>query len=180
MKLQQYQKEAQRTCPDLGSEAINLAHMVLGICSENEEYTKACVISDSVGMQEEIIDQFWYIANYCTIRGFSLEEIYNDRSDFTQEEWEEEVSIYDVKLSKLQDYVKKYLAYGKKPNSDLEKDAIKGILFILDNDLSLNELNLEQGLQNNIDKLRVRFPDKFDTEKAINRNLDEERKELSK
>jgi hypothetical protein len=180
MNLKMYQQQAWRTCPDLGSEAINLAHMVLGICSEEEEYIKASVLADNVGIQEEIIDQFWYIANYCNIRNFNLEELYHNRSDFTQEEWEEEASIYSVKLSKLQDYVKKYLAYGKKPNIDLEMDAIKGILFILDNDIVLNDLDLKQGLQNNIDKLRVRFPDKFDTEKAINRNLDEERKELEK
>ena len=180
MKLKEYQQQAQRTCSDLGSEAINLAHMVLGICSEDEEYSKACVQFDNIGMQEEIIDKFWYIANYCNIRGFLLDELFEDRSNFFQEDWEQDCSIYEVQLSKLQDYVKKYLAYGKEPNPEKEVNAIKGILFVLDNELDFNELNLEQGLQNNIDKLRVRFPDKFTTENALNRNLDEERKQLEK
>ena len=40
------------------------------------------------------------------------------------------------------------------------------------------DTNIEQALQNNIDKLRVRYPDKFSEELAINRNLEMERKEL--
>lgn len=45
-----------------------------------------------------------------------------------------------------------------------------------------DELKLDwgTGLQNNIDKLKARFPDKFTSEKAINRDLETERKELEK
>lgn len=35
-------------------------------------------------------------------------------------------------------------------------------------------------LDNNISKLRVRFPDKFTSENALERDLDSERKELEK
>lgn len=38
----------------------------------------------------------------------------------------------------------------------------------------------EQLMTMNINKLTVRFPDKFDKEKALNRNLNAERKELEK
>lgn len=41
-------------------------------------------------------------------------------------------------------------------------------------------LNLEDQLDKTINKLKIRYPDKFTTENAINRNEDEERKELSK
>ena len=41
-------------------------------------------------------------------------------------------------------------------------------------------LDWETGLQNNIDKLKARFPEKFTSEKAINRDLKTERKELEK
>lgn len=39
-------------------------------------------------------------------------------------------------------------------------------------------LDWEQGLDNNIHKLQVRYPGKFSTENATNRNLEEERKAL--
>ena len=38
--------------------------------------------------------------------------------------------------------------------------------------------NYEKSLENNINKLKVRFPEKFTEENAINRNLEEERKQL--
>jgi NTP pyrophosphatase (non-canonical NTP hydrolase) len=180
MKLSQYQIEANRTCPDLGSEAINLAHMVLGICSEQEEALKALVEKDNVGIGEEIADTYWYIANYCSFRGYDLEDLHNNRFNVTIENWEEEVDLNSVYLSRLQDLVKKYLAYGKSINREIEENTLKGLLLILQNSNNEYNLNLHLILQNNIDKLRVRFPDKFDTEKAINRNLDEERKELEK
>jgi spore germination protein YaaH len=46
----------------------------------------------------------------------------------------------------------------------------------------MDELNLswEQGLINNINKLKVRFPDKYSDDLASNRNLDAERQELEK
>jgi hypothetical protein len=39
---------------------------------------------------------------------------------------------------------------------------------------------MEKCLENNIAKLKVRFLHKFDTEKAINRDLESERVELEK
>jgi hypothetical protein len=39
---------------------------------------------------------------------------------------------------------------------------------------------MEKCLENNIAKLKIRFPDKFDAEKAINRDLASERAELEK
>lgn len=39
-------------------------------------------------------------------------------------------------------------------------------------------LDWETGLKNNIDKLKVRYPNKFDAELAANRNLEQERKML--
>lgn len=179
-KLEWYQQEIKRTMPDLGSLQLNLSHMVLGIGSETEEMVKAMVTNDSVGIQEEIIDQFWYIGNYCTLRNYNLNQLFEDRGSFLQEPWEEQADVFLVQFSKLQDYIKKFIAYGKEIDVALEQNALKAILNSLDQFLLMFDLDLEQGLQNNIDKLRIRFPDKFDAENALNRNLDAERKELEK
>lgn len=173
-----YQEQAKRTCPDLGSEKLNLAHMVLGIFSEREEQIKAHVEQDITGVLEETADALWYIANYCTFRNFSLQELYNDRFDFTQEKWEEHAYVEDVKLSKLQDCVKKYIAYNKPLDSEKEKNAIKGILTSIVQKLSEFGLDIQHGLKKNIAKLQVRFPEKFTEENALNRNLEAERKVL--
>ena len=44
----------------------------------------------------------------------------------------------------------------------------------------LPDTNLSTILQNNIDKLMVRYNGQFSEEKALNRNLEAERKELEK
>ena len=175
MTFKEYQEQAKRTCPSLGSDKLDLAHMVLGIYYEHEELLKAIVKRDSVNVMEEMCDQIWYIANYCTFRGFNLQELYDDRSEFTQENWEEECAIGEVKLSKLQDYVKKYLAYSKPLDEIKEKDAIKGILFELQNDCDFSDIDIFEGLDKNIAKLKARFPEKFTEEAALNRDLVKER-----
>jgi len=178
MNLKTYQKEAKRTCPTLGSDKLDLCHMVLGIGSETEELYKAMVTNDKVNILEEIIDKFWYIANYCTFREYNLEELYNDRYSFTEESWEVQTEVEIIKFSKLQDYIKKYIAYNKEINRELEQNALKGILWSLDEVLCQEELNLKEGLEKNINKLKVRFPEKFDENLAKNRNLELERKTL--
>lgn len=178
MNLKDYQREAKRTCVSLGNDKLDLAHMVLGICSENEELCRAFVKNDLVNIQEEIADKFWYLANYCNFRNYDLQELYNDRFDFTQEDWEENCAVGEIKLSKLQDYVKKYIAYNKPLDEFEEKDAIKGILYELQNDCDFNNIDLFEGLKRNINKLKARFPDKFTEEAALNRDLEKERKIL--
>jgi hypothetical protein len=42
------------------------------------------------------------------------------------------------------------------------------------------DLDFWQILTNNIEKLKVRFPEKFNQDKALNRDLDSERKKLEK
>ena len=85
MNIREYQVEASRTCSDLG-EKLNLAHMVLGICSEEEELYRAFVKNDLVNIQEEQADKFWYLANYCNFRNYNLQELYEDMSNFEKED----------------------------------------------------------------------------------------------
>lgn len=184
MNLKTYQEQSQRTCPDLGSEATNLAHMVLGICSEYSELVIAQQESDLVNVGEEISDKNWYLANYCNFRGYSLEQLYQDKDDILHDmkffnDYTANVKKYFFYLADLQDLVKKNLAYGKEINRVKEESTLKCIVYCLSL-LFPPDFNLEKSLQNNIDKLKIRFPDKFDQEKALNRNLVAERAELEK
>lgn len=180
MNFKEYQEQTKRTCPDLG-EKMNLCHMVLGLVSEQEEYIKAFVKNDIVNQKEEVADKFWYLSNYCTFRGYDLQELYDNCADFKLEEWESKGNVYDIHVSKLNDYVKKYIAYNKEIDREKEKNTLKVLLWSLDDtDIFQNVTSLLKALQNNIDKLKVRFPEKFTEENALNRDLDLERKELEK
>lgn len=178
MTFKEYQSSAVRTMVDLGDLRLNLSHMVLGIISENEEFIKAVVNDDMINAKEEQCDIMWYVANYCNLRNFDLQEICDNMWDAMDnlEDWEQEVSIYDVYSSKLSDYVKKYIAYGKPLDEKLEMQALQAIVLSLT--FEDTSLDFEVDLQKNIDKLKERYPDKFTNENALNRNLDAERKIL--
>lgn len=179
MNLETYQQETKRTLPDLGSEKLNLAHMVLGIFSEEAELTKAIVNDDTVNIGEEVADKFWYISNYCNLRGYSIRELYEWRNEWIDEIAEEtDCEIYGT--SCLQDLIKKNLAYNKPIDLNKEILYLKMVLSGLSDLITEADLDLETILENNINKLKVRFPEKFTEELALNRNLEEERKELEK
>lgn len=182
MKLIEYQKETWRTCPDLGSEAMNLSHMVLGICSEYSEYLTAVAKKDSINLSEELADKFWYISNYCNFRNYSLSDLWDEKEKLKPNYNLSDYSTlnYFYCLAELQDIVKKNLAYGKEIIKEKEKDILLSLLFTLQTLWKDFDFDLEKSLENNINKLRIRFPDKFTEENALNRNLEAERKELEK
>ena len=166
MTIQQYQVDAKRTCPDLG-EKLNLCHMVLGIGSEFEEYVNAI---DEINKSEECSDMCWYLANYCTFREISFYALFLE-SKYNEKSFVENVSL-------LQDFTKKYIAYGKEINSDKEYEVLKGLMYNIQH--MYGDITILNSLENNIAKLRVRFPEKFDEKLALNRNLEAERIELEK
>lgn len=168
MTVNQYQIESRRTCPSLGSDKLDLSHMVLGIFSEFEEYMSALEKEDIYNQSEECSDMMWYISNYCTFRFINLELLWNEKYYNKQP--------FTVNVSVLQDYVKKYIAYNKPINEEKETEILKAILYNVSQMYGI--INVEKSLQNNIDKLKVRFPDKFSEELANNRNLILEREKL--
>jgi NTP pyrophosphatase (non-canonical NTP hydrolase) len=175
--MKNYQELAKRTCASLGDEKLDLAHMVLGIISEQEELLQAIVKEDEVNQREEMADICWYLANYCTFRNYDFSKLVEEyQFGFETEDWEENVCTFDVYSSKLADYVKKYIAYGKSIDRELEERALGGIIYSFQ--FEDCEFDFNKDLERNIKKLEARFPEKFSQEKALNRDLNTERKIL--
>ena len=65
-------------------------------------------------------------------------------------------------------------------NTQNIKEEIGDLMWYIMNLCTFNNFDLEEILQTNIDKLRIRFPEKFTEENALNRNLEQERKTLEK
>lgn len=78
----------------------------------------------------------------------------------------------------LLDALKKHLMYGKSLDLVNIKEEVGDVLWYCA--LILDEVgaSFEDVMKTNIDKLRARFPEKFTEEKAVNRDLDTERKIL--
>lgn len=184
----EYQGLAARTCPNLPGEHENERHMNLGVITEigevldifkkNLAYGKAI---DVVNLGEELADMSWYIVNKCRFQEISLEDAFNlvkaevkdllDTQMFSEEGLSKELKAEALMHPLLQ-------AYCGPTNSIFSAPIVQ--LAILANIAEWFELDFFQCLTNNIDKLKVRYPEKFTEEAALNRNLEAERTELEK
>ena len=171
MELKNYQEQSARTLPDLGSQGANGIHMGAGIASEFGEMLEGMERNDLPNIIEEHGDGNWYIAGVCTIYGFSYETLYNETQPAGSE-------IHVMSIFKLLDLFKAEFAYGKAIDLILLRKYLGEVLSVFMKAAVEKEFNQLESLQKNIDKLKQRFPDKFDADKAINRDVVVEREIL--
>ena len=85
-----------------------------------------------------------------------------------------------TEAGEFQDMLKKHIFYGRELDLVNLKEEIGDILWYCAIALEALDADFESVMQTNIDKLKARYPDKFSSERAINRNLDKEREILEK
>lgn len=85
-----------------------------------------------------------------------------------------------TEVGELTDVYKKNLAYGKEIDITNVKEEIGDLMWYIAGFCKVNNFNLIEIMQTNIKKLKSRFPDKFTTENALNRDLRRERDILEK
>jgi NTP pyrophosphatase (non-canonical NTP hydrolase) len=204
MTLQEYRIQTQRTLPDLDYryrvareeyqtmnslneiagttgllpyKLLETIHMILGMTSELNELNKAEENNDKVNIAEELTDILWYVSNYGALRNIPIDGYQFPQMGFS--------SLHDISMciSEISDPVKKFFAYrtdivGVK--REKEVFCFFKLLDTIGEFANVNNINLYESMQKNIDKLRVRFPNRFDYTKAQedNRDLAAERKTL--
>jgi len=82
--------------------------------------------------------------------------------------------------AELMDAFKKHIYYGKALDEVNIKEELGDLMWYIANLCRISGFNLEDIMQTNINKLRIRYPEKFSNDLAQDRNLDAERKELEK
>jgi NTP pyrophosphatase (non-canonical NTP hydrolase) len=191
MKIELYQESAKRTLPDLGSKKNNMIHMDLGIVTEigevfdilkkNHAYNKEI---DLTHMGEELADISWYVVGKCTIANTKLTQEQLEAATLAY--FSDEVTNYENLQNNEEErigFIRSLLTYMLSVIvSDSEKTIIfrspivmiAGLRFIA----KLMGIDYGTHLDKNIQKLKIRYPDKFDTERALKRDLDAERKTL--
>lgn len=80
-----------------------------------------------------------------------------------------------TEIGELTDPFKKQLAYGKEIDWFNVKEEIGDLMWYIGNLCYMLNFDLEEILEKNIEKLKARYPDKFDSEYAIQRDLNKER-----
>lgn len=184
----EYQGLAARTCPNLEGEGVNERHMNLGVITEMGEamdifkkflaYKKPM---DLVNLGEELADMAWYIVNKCRFEGLLLDDNFDEVLADTKELIEERMftkADLPVEL-KAEAILTLLLAPYCAPTNNMFSAPIIQ-LAMLHHVASWFDLDFFQCLTNNIEKLKVRYPEKFTEEAAQNRDLKAERAELEK
>jgi len=175
--------------------AANLAHMGLGLISELEELIEAINKSDKTNIQEELIDMLFYVScaiKLCKDIGIELSQCEN--YEFT--EYQTSCNLLDLSktISVFSDIPKKVLAYKRTITSRIDVPKQKQFYYAHDIDQKLHDIlyhinllghtfyiDIEQGLDNNIQKLQgVRYKNGFNENDANSRNLEKEREKLEK
>lgn len=182
--VEQYQQLASRTCVDLGSDELNLRHMQMGIITEVGEtldvikkfvaYGKPL---DIVNIGEEIADTIWYKANEARMAGVIWKQ-----EEFDMVCSELDAAILKEKLDPISNEVVDAFIVSVIPVTygDGESDTALRDVGVLNVVANFYGLDLFQILTNNINKLKVRYPEKFTNEAALNRDTTAERVELEK
>lgn len=83
-----------------------------------------------------------------------------------------------TEVGELCDAYKKHFFYGKELDITNVSEELADTLWYMTNLARLEKVDFVQSMKNNIAKLKVRFPNKFTTENALERNLDSEREAL--
>jgi NTP pyrophosphatase (non-canonical NTP hydrolase) len=82
--------------------------------------------------------------------------------------------------AEIADAYKKHIAYGNELDLVNVKEELGDILWYIANMCNLHGWDMRDVMETNIAKLKFRYPEKFDSEKANNRDLESERKILEK
>jgi NTP pyrophosphatase (non-canonical NTP hydrolase) len=85
-----------------------------------------------------------------------------------------------TEVAEIADAFKKSIAYNKPLDLTNVKEEIGDVMWYIANMCNIYGWDLRDIMQTNIDKLKARYPEKFTTENALNRDLDAERKILER
>ena len=155
---------------------LQCLHCIVGIATEVDELEAALMKADMVNLKEEIGDIMWYVANYEN----ALDQELSDLEDVLL--LADAYNIYNLKESsdKLLDLWKKKLFY----NTDKHDSTIDNEFAYLKHSIvkfcNNSNFDITSIMETNIEKLKARYPDKFSTRNADNRDLDNERNILEK
>lgn len=165
-----YIAQAMRTnSTSTGLHAVHpdLLHATLGMCDEHFEYTSARSWLNAV---EELGDLCWFIA----LAAHALDcDPFADSDGFLR--FNPEAPLLFDAVAEFVGAVKKNYAYGK----PLDLPRMRWLLSAMVSRIAAicearAERSLDDVLAANIEKLRARFPEKFDEALAIDRNVKQE------
>lgn len=160
---------------------VRSLHSALGIATEIGELwaqynsAKKPKKMDMTNVREEIGDAFWYCAIYVDVHGLDLTLFNEFDTPGKKRKYGKLLRELSVRSADLLDTHKKALFYGKPYKKETYEDQFiwvyKGLTDLC-HTLGFDPAEIRT---TNIAKLQARYPEKFDSDAAINRDLETER-----
>jgi hypothetical protein len=175
---------------------IRFLHGAFGVCTEATELFEMLEKKrlDLVNLKEEAADICWYLGVLVDEFKFSPEILVQEptieknnslffkmwpiKNVLLRRALNLELDILSKNVGLLQDLAKKSLFYGRDLSIPKVEECVKEIAENLANLCVLGDFTMAEMMDSNIKKLAKRFGDIFSEEKALNRDLDAERKIL--
>lgn len=160
-------------------------HAVTGILTELPELLDAVHIGDIVNIGEEIADIYWYASIFDRELDARFTKICN-KVKGEQEALTVQMSAmmmvnnHLIDTARFFDLIKKKGFYGKELDLEKQLDFVQRTYTFLAELVNLFDLDVETILANNINKLKLRYPDRFNTINALERDTQAEREVLAK
>lgn len=157
--MQNYVEKALRTAAGkIHPVNMQILHAAIGMVTEAAELDSA---PDRGNYLEELGDIMWYVAIGCNELGVSLDEA----EEMSNGEFHPVVVAAD-----FIDLLKKQIFYGKVANPVDQTVLLGNMIVSVRSNAEATEVTLDWVLEQNIAKLTKRYPDKFSSERAINRD----------
>lgn len=156
MLLQDYQELAMRTCSCLENKKDMLIHGTVGYVSEIDELLEAINESEE-HTKKELGDCFWMLAEICSSQNILFAQVLNEAKMYSKSN-----------SAKLCEMVQKTYQ-----GHEIEYEKIyfalcgnaKELISVVD-ELGFSVIEI---LEMNIEKLKARYPEGFESEKSLNR-----------
>jgi len=168
MTFEKYQTNALRTLKHFDSVIENTHHCVTGLVGEFLSEVTPMLTSGLINknnLEEELGDCLWYCANYCTIQKINFKP-YKEKPN----------TDIILAMGELLEQTKKEKYYNKEFNIKDKTFLIQSIIYFIIKIGETYNIKVEEMMKKNIQKLRIRYPDKFEEDKAINKDEKNEKK----
>lgn len=135
-------------------------------------------IFDLIEQRENLMNPTEYVTNALKTESMDMAAIAERLSDPMKVRLLHAALGLETEVGEIQDALKKHIFYGKKLDIVNLAEEMGDVFWYLAVLSDVLEAPFEQVMEKNIAKLRARYGDKFTSEKALNRDLETERKIL--
>lgn len=163
----------------------DILHAVIGMVTEAGEFTEGVSSAnynsrpiDVVNCDEEMGDLMWYVAVYYKARNLPID--FDAQTMFFFKGFEG-ITLPMVTIScNLLDMFKKHIFYGRSFDLEAADAQVARLVGLVAAYCLMRGRSLESVCKQNIDKLKARYPEKFDAQQALFRDLENERRVLER